>query len=217
MHRTGIPLGEQVNHLRQRIEKTERVTFGGLHVYDGHIHEDSIEDRRAAVDPIIKSVDTYVQQGGVPVVVGGGTPTFAMWATETPWQCSPGTPILWDIGYGCDYLDLPFEIAAVLVTRIISKPGRGKLCLDVGHKAISAEMPLADRLVLPQIDDATLIGQSEEHLIVSTSHAKDFAVGDTLLVYPQHICPTVALYPETHLVRNGKVTHETWEITARDH
>ena len=217
MHRTGTTLGEQVDRLRKRIESTDRVIFGGLHVYDGHIHEASMDARRDAVAPIIESVDAYVQQCGVPTVVAGGTPTFAMWARQTKWECSPGTPILWDIGYGNDYVDLPFEIAAVLVTRVISKPGLGKLCLDVGHKAISAEMPLANRLLLPQIDDATLIGQSEEHLVVSTSHADEFSVGDAFLGYPRHICPTVALYPEARVVRNGHVTDESWVITARDH
>ena len=217
MHRTGTTFGVQVDRLRERIEATDCVSFGGLHVYDGHIHDASLEARREAVAPIIESVNMYVEAFGSPVVVGGGTPTFAILASDTDWQCSPGTSVLWDIGYGGDYPDLAFEVAAVLVTRIISKRGPGKLCFDIGHKAISAEMPLGNRLILPQIDDATLTGQSEEHLVVSTSHAEKFSVGDTLLAYPRHICPTVALYPEAWVIRSGQVTEETWSITARGH
>lgn len=217
MHRTGIAFGDRVDRLRQQIESSDQVVFGGLHVYDGHIHDASVEARRSAVMPIIDSVKAYEQKYGVPEVIGGGTPTFPMWASETAWECSPGTPILWDIGYGGDYVDLPFEVAAALVTRVISKPGDGLLCFDLGHKAISAEMSLQHRVSLPAIPDARFVGQSEEHLVVSTSRADEFAVGDALIAFPRHICPTVASYPQANLIRGGQVTAETWPITARDH
>tara|TARA_R110002049_G_scaffold50370_3_gene143071 strand:- start:110479 stop:111627 length:1149 start_codon:yes stop_codon:yes gene_type:complete len=217
MHRTGAALGDQVDRVKRQIESTNCVVFGGLHVYDGHIHDASMESRRDKVAPIIDAVDQYVSRNDVPVVVAGGTPTYPMWANQTLWQCSPGTPILWDIGYGGDYEDLPFDVAAVLLTRIISKPASGLLCFDVGHKSISAEMPVQQRLVISGINDATIVGQSEEHLVVSTSQADNFSVGDPFLAFPRHICPTVALYPEAYLVQNGKVTGDRWLITARDH
>ena len=36
---------------------------------------------------------------------------------------------------------MEFLHAAVLLTRIVSKPGIDLLCLDLGHKAVASEMP----------------------------------------------------------------------------
>ena len=217
MHRTGIMLGDRVEQLRRLIESSPHVSFAGLHVYDGHIHDASIDDRRRAVAPVIDAIREYTQSRGETTIIAGGTPTFPMWAADTPWECSPGTPILWDIGYGGDYDDLPFEIAAALLTRIVSKPGDGMLCFDLGHKSIAAEMPLDRRLILSKIDDAVFVGQSEEHLVVSTPRASEYSVGDAMLAFPRHICPTVARYPEAHVIQNATVTGEKWLIAARDH
>src|SRR5947207_2782744 len=71
----------------------------------------------------------------------GGSPTFPIHASHTDRECSPGTTVLWDFGYGDKYPDLAFQPAAVLLTRVISKPGPDRLCLDLGHKAVAPEMP----------------------------------------------------------------------------
>jgi len=217
MHRTGIEFGGGLDQLREQIESTAGVRFGGLHVYDGHVHDATLEDRRLAAEPIIAAVRDYQQKSPAPNIIGGGTPTFPIWAAETSFECSPGTPILWDVGYDSSYPGFCFEVAACLLTRVISKPGPGNLCFDLGYKAVSSEMPLERRLMFPELPDAKWVGHSEEHLVVSTSRADEFAVGHAMLAYPRHICPTVALYPRAHVIRNHEVTDETWEIAARGH
>jgi D-serine deaminase-like pyridoxal phosphate-dependent protein len=42
------------------------------------------------------------------------------------------------------------------------------------------------------------------------------AVGDVLIGYPTHICPTVALHARATVVRGGIATGETWAVSARD-
>ena len=54
---------------------------------------------------------------------------------------SPGTTVLWDFGYGDKHPDLPFQPAAVLLARVISKPGTNRLTLDHGHKSVAPEQP----------------------------------------------------------------------------
>ncbi len=49
MHRTGIELGPALDWLRDRIESTPGVRYAGLHVYDGHLHEPSLEERQIKV------------------------------------------------------------------------------------------------------------------------------------------------------------------------
>jgi len=155
-----------------------------------------------------------------PRVVAGGSPTFALHAqvsasSATPWECSPGTTFLWDAGYGQNFPDLGFEPAAGLLTRVISKPGDRRLCVDLGHKAVSAENPIERRVRFPALPDGRFLSQSEEHLVLESPQAADFSVGDTLIGIPWHICPTVALHDHAHLFRNGSTTGETWKIAAR--
>jgi D-serine deaminase-like pyridoxal phosphate-dependent protein len=192
------------------------VQFAGLHVYDGHIHDASLAARREQAGLVIEAIKKYDHDRGVPTVIGGGSPTFGCWATETTWQCSPGTTLLWDVGYGRSYPELEFCIAAALLTRVISKPTDDLVCLDLGYKAVASEMPLERRVTLPDIPDAQLVAHSEEHLVVRTSHAAKLSIGDSLLAFPTHICPTVALHAYATVIRDGEATDETWRVTARD-
>jgi D-serine deaminase-like pyridoxal phosphate-dependent protein len=57
--------------------------------------------------------------------------------------------------------------------------------------------------------------QDEEHLVLQTNRASEFAPGDELLAIPRHICPTSALHKQAHVVSGGKVV-DRWEVAARD-
>lgn len=216
MHRSGIPFGEGLDRLRERIETTPGVRFAGLHVYDGHLHDPSLEIRQAEAGAIIATVEDYISSHDVPAIVGGGTPTFPVWAQKGRWECSPGTTFFWDCGYGEIYPDLRYEIAAGLVTRVISKPGSDLVCFDLGHKSVAAEMPLERRLVFPAIPEFELAGQSEEHLVVRVPDSSQFVMGEPFVAIPRHICPTVALHAVAVVLENGEATGETWEVAARN-
>jgi D-serine deaminase-like pyridoxal phosphate-dependent protein len=149
----------------------------------------------------------------VPVLVAGGTPTFPFHAEQKDRECSPGTTVLWDFGYGDKHVDLPFLPAALLLVRVVSKPGANRLCLDLGHKAVAAENP-HPRVRFIELPDAPAVSQSEEHLVIETPRAAEFAVGDTLHGIPRHICPTVALHSEAVVVRGGAAV-DRWPILAR--
>ena len=146
----------------------------------------------------------------------GGTPTFPIHASapHDAMECSPGTTVFHDHGYASRYPDLPFTPAALILTRVISRPGRGKVCLDVGSKAVATD-PAGDRLRLLGIGEYALGPQSEEHLIVETSAASDLTPGTPLLAIPTHICPTVALHRRAYVVENGQVI-DHWDVTASD-
>lgn len=217
-HRTGVPAGQEAIELYRRAGSTRGLRAAGLHAYDGHIHESDPILRRAQYEAAIAPVLALRQQlesAGLPVptLVAGGTPTFPFHAACSDRECSPGTTVLWDFGYGDKLADLPFLPAAVLLTRVVSKPGPGRLCLDLGHKAVAAENP-HPRVRLLELPDAPVVSQSEEHLVIETQRAAEFAVGDTLHGIPRHICPTVALYSEATVVRGGAAV-DRWAITAR--
>jgi len=218
-HRTGIEPGAKAIELYQLIASSPGLKPGGLHVYDGHIHEPDLARRTAHCEAAFAPVRSFcdeLRHAGLPLprVVAGGTPTFPIHASNGAYECSPGTCVLWDSGYDEQFADLDFLVAALVLTRIVSKPGSNRLCLDLGHKAIAAENP-PPRVKFLNLPDAVAIGHSEEHLVVETARAGEFAVGDCLYGVPRHICPTVALYSEATVILNGRAA-ERWRVTARE-
>jgi D-serine deaminase-like pyridoxal phosphate-dependent protein len=144
----------------------------------------------------------------------GGTPTFPVHARGIDRDCCPGTSVFWDASYAGKFRDLEFEFAALLLGRVVSKPGENRLCIDLGYKSVSPDNPTV-RVELLDVPDVTILGQWEEHLAVETPAAAKYSVGDPLYGVPFHVCPTVALHREAHIVRNGRVDG-TWKVVARD-
>ena len=219
MHRTGIAPGKKALALCRQISDADHLEFAGLHAYDGHLHQTDLAKRTEAHAIVIESWTELAQSLesenlGPPTIVVGGSPTFGLFAKMENWQCSPGTTLFWDAGYGHAFPDLEFECAAMLLTRVISKPN-GRLCLDLGHKAVAAERPIEQRAWFPELPEAKPFLHSEEHFVVEAPNAGDFAVGDALLAIPWHVCPTVALHSQAFLVRDGQTTGETWQVVAR--
>jgi D-serine deaminase-like pyridoxal phosphate-dependent protein len=217
-HRTGIAPGDGAAQLYRAIAASRALTPGGLHAYDGHIVETDPAARAAACEMAFAPVEALrralVAEGlPVPRVVVGGSPTFPLHARRSEVECSPGTCVLWDAGYASKLPDLDFLPAAALLTRVVSRPSPGRLCLDLGHKAVASEMP-PPRAVLLNLAGAQAVLHSEEHLVVESPEAARFAVGDCLYALPWHICPTVALHEEAFVVEHGRVT-ERWPIEAR--
>jgi D-serine deaminase-like pyridoxal phosphate-dependent protein len=218
MHRTGIAPGPGAQALYRTLSASPALNAAGLHAYDGHLHNPDVALRRRqweeAFAPVAQLREQLRAVGlKVPVVVAAGTPTFAFHAGSSDVECSPGTYALWDFGYAEKLPDLPFEIAALVLTRVVARPGGNRLCLDLGHKAVAAENP-PPRVRFLNLPDARPVMHSEEHFVVETDYADRFAVGDCLYGVPRHICPTVALYDEAVVVDQGEAA-DRWVIGAR--
>jgi len=221
MGRTGIDPGEPAAALYALIERLPQLVPDGLHAYDGHIHDSDPVARRRATQPGLEKTlalrDRLVKQGlSVPRIVLGGTPTLPIYAElEIPGaEYSPGTVVFHDESYRSRYPDLPFTPAAILLTRVVSHPRPGRLCLDLGYKAVAAD-PVGQRAWLLDIHDAKSVLHSEEHLVVETPQAENIPLGTPLLAIPTHVCPTVALHRRVYVIDEGKVADQ-WEVTARD-
>jgi D-serine deaminase-like pyridoxal phosphate-dependent protein len=221
MGRTGILPGEEAMQLYGLIADLPGLEPDGLHAYDGHQRASDPAERRESalrgIQPVLEMRDRLVRMGlPVPRLVLGGTPTFPVYAASNipDSECSPGTSTLHDAGYGTKFPDLPFSPAALLLTRVISHPGSGRMTLDLGHKAVAAD-PVGARLVLLGLPGATLGGQSEEHQVVEVANSTSYPLGAHFLAIPVHVCPTVALHQKAYVIREGKLVDE-WEVTARN-
>lgn len=217
-HRTGVLPGPLAVELCRLIESLRGLSFGGLHAYDGHLALTDPGERAAAVERLWEDLGGLSEQltkAGVeiPRVVVGGTPTFPLHARRPEVECSPGTSVFWDAGYSAALPDLQFEPAAILMARVISRPASGRLCLDLGHKAVASEMP-HPRVVFPQLPDARAVVHSEEYLVLETERASEFPVGSIFYGIPWHVCPTVALHELLYVVDDGRITGE-WAVIAR--
>lgn len=222
-HRTGIAPGPEAQELYALIDRLPGVRPAGLHLYDGHNHQESIVEREAAVQaglqPSLKLREALEARGlPVPRLVVGGTPTFPVYARlQIPGlECSPGTLLLHDHGYGSRFSDLAgFVPAALVLTRVISRPTPTRVTFDLGYKAIASDPPAGKRLILLDVPEYQAVLQNEEHLVVETPAADRFKPGDEVLAIPTHICPTVAMHQRAYIVSGGRVVG-TWDIVGRD-
>ena len=218
MNRTGIECGESAVELYRSISSFKQLRAGGLHVYDGHIHDPSLAVRtervESAMQPVLELREAIEAAGcGVPRLLAGGTPSFPIHAQHKDRICCPGTPVLWDAGYGQNFGDLDFLPAATLLTRVVSKVGDDRYCLDLGYKAIASEMNgrRGEFLKANVVDE---VSHSEEHLVVQVENSP-LEIGQLLYVVPRHICPTVARHSHLLVVEDGGLAGK-WLVTARD-
>jgi D-serine deaminase-like pyridoxal phosphate-dependent protein len=223
-HRTGIAVGDAALSLYTTAAKLPGLRPEGFQLYDGHNHQESPADRAAAVRaflaPVLELRQEAERRGApVPRLVCGGTPTFPVYArmTDVPGvECSPGTFVLYDNGYGSKFSDLAgITPAAVLVTRVISRPTADRVTLDLGNKAVAADPLLEKRVKLLDFPEYKVVGHNEEHLIVETAGAAQYKPGDVVYALPGHVCPTVALHREVLVAEGNKVVGR-WTVTARD-
>ena len=240
MDRTGIAPGDEALQLYKVAMEQNGITPVGLHAYDGHIRDTDLAERTrkcdegfAKVEALRKNIATLATPASAAApsapaltIIAGGSPTFPVHAKRAqkidasgqtlPVQCSPGTFVYWDKGYGDAFPDQPFQPAALVVTRVISLRGETRLCLDLGHKSIAPENELTRRVFFLNGPELKPVGQSEEHLVVEAGAGHGYNIGDIFYGIPYHVCPTIALYDRAITIESGRVTSTIWKNTARD-
>jgi D-serine deaminase-like pyridoxal phosphate-dependent protein len=225
MHRTGLPLSER--ETIHAVAAAAGTQFRGVHFYDGHLHEDPARRRAAAhagYDGLLALVHDLLANGlAVPEIITSGTPTFRL-AMDYPdfaamsgtvHRVSPGTVVLHDQRSEEENPDLDLFPAALLFTRVVSRPSAGLVTCDAGAKSLSADAGDPAAFVLGRPD---LVAQppSEEHLPLRVTGGSSPQRGDDLLLIPRHVCTTVNLAEEILLVEGGRVVG-TASVTARAH
>jgi D-serine deaminase-like pyridoxal phosphate-dependent protein len=220
MNRTGIIPGEAARKLYQLMDELPGIHAAGLHAYDGHQRNPDFEARtqecNKGFEPVMLLKKELEALGHiVPNIIAGGSPSFPIHAKRGGVQCSPGTFVYWDKGYGDLCQEQGFVHAAVLMTRVISHPNDTRICTDLGHKSVAAENDLSKRVFFQNAVGLNPVGQSEEHLVLENTQQQNLPVGSLLYGIPYHICPTVALYERVLTVENGTITGD-WRNMARD-
>jgi len=219
MHRSGCPLNEDTFNMVKSLCKIPNLSFKGLHIYDGQFRSKDAAERKANSDtafhptyPLFAKI--HQELGITATVISGGSPAFSPAAARSNICCSPGTTLLWDYGYAQMVSEIPFQWAAILLTRVISKPTRGIVTMDCGHKAVASENPINKRIHFLNLQNYEVYKHSEEHLVVKVQDWETIKVGDVFYGVPHHVCPTVALHEEVAIIQENEWT-ENWEVIAR--
>jgi D-threonine aldolase len=222
-HRTGLAPDAAAVALYELIGRLPGLRPGGIHAYDGHNNQEGRGDREAAVHallgPVLALRKKLESKGlSVPRLIAGGTPTFPVYAglDVAGLECSPGTLVLHDHSYSTRFADLAgFSPAALLLTRVVSRPTPTRVTFDAGTKAVATDPPPGKRLALVDVAEYEPVLHNEEHFVVETPAAASFSPGSEAFGIPGHVCPTVALHRRAYVIEASRVTG-TWEIVGRD-
>ncbi|TAH19384.1 MAG: D-TA family PLP-dependent enzyme [Cytophagales bacterium] len=223
MNRSGHEVNDSLIDFYTLLANRDRfpsLVCNGLHAYDGNFRQTDFLERKKAIDeaflPVQKVIEKIAQLGfPKPMIICGGTPAFTTHALRNEVYCSPGTCLVSDWGYGESLPEQNFEWAGILLTSVISKPKKGYITLDLGHKAVAAENPIEKRVKFLNLENYRFVSQSEEHLVLEVADWEDIKIGQLLYGVPYHICPTINLYQEVYIVENQEVIG-TWQVIARN-
>jgi D-serine deaminase-like pyridoxal phosphate-dependent protein len=228
MNRTGVEQDhtDKVVRLAHVVEEA-KLQFRGLHYYDGQYGGIDEPERTAAAhagyDRLLK-LAVAIQHSGMSVreVITAGTPTFHCSLAYNGFhgagfihRVSPGTIVYCD---ATSLAQLPTEYgyapAALVLTRVVSRPQDRIITCDAGHKAVSADAGVPTCMVAGHPELAPLT-PSEEHLPMALNgETAGPQVGEALYLLPRHVCPTVNNFDSALLARNGKI-ESVEKVTAR--
>lgn len=219
-NRTGINPADGGEQLYVDCDLLPGIKPLGFHAYDGHIHDVdmAVREQRCndGFEPVLQLQARLKKLGYHHLtIIAGGSPTFPIHAKRKQVECSPGTFVYWDRGYELNMPEQRFQVAALIVSRVISLPDTTKICLDCGHKSVSSENDLTKRICFLNAPELQFAGHSEEHLVADAGEGHSYQVGDVLYGLPYHICPTVALYERAITIENNRISGE-WKNIARD-
>ncbi len=218
MKRTGVNSGESAVEMARQIHDAPGVVLKGIHVYDGHHTDPDPAVRQKQAADTVKAVDELcdllsAENVDVEETVVCGTPMFPHYTGFKRLTLSPGTLVLHDYHTFSNYPDLPYEFAAMILTRVISLPREGSFTVDAGVKAVSVDYPEKAKLIsCPEAEPGPM---SEEHWRFTFRHGTGPEIGEAMFLIPGHVCTTVHNYDNAYVITDEGEWIDTWTIAAR--
>ena len=216
MGRCGVVVGSKaLLDLAAEIRNLPHLEFLGLQGYEGHVV--FREDRALRWTSAWQAAETLRAERGrleaagfaCPIVSGGGTGTFDVSSEAGVLnEMQAGSYALMDSRYGA--LGLPFENALFCAATVISRRSSDAGVLNSGLKAMSAEYGMP-KSVTPGIQ---IISLSDEHARFLAKPEANVSIGDTVLLIPAHIDPTINLH-DALVIWTGGGGIEQWPVDGR--
>lgn len=219
MNRTGVGQDrtEEIVKLVKRICSVG-LEFRGLHYYDGHLGALPLPERKAQAhagyDRLMHIVET-LEAKNLPVreIVTAGTPTFPCTLSYPKFsqpglvhRSSPGTVVYCD-ATALEQLPekLGYVPAALVLSRVVSKPTSEVITCDAGHKTLSVDCGVPNCLVAG-MNYLEPLRPSEEHLPIRVPEkAVSPELSDLVYLIPRHVCPTVNNFDWALVIAEGEI------------
>ncbi|KQS88706.1 MULTISPECIES: D-TA family PLP-dependent enzyme [unclassified Rhizobium] len=203
--RCGVQSSQDAVALARRINEAPGLVFGGLMTFPKAGAAEAVETFFAA------AVSQLSAEGiACPVVSNGGTPSlFEAHLVPSATEHRAGTYIYNDRSLiraeHCTEDDCAMQ---VLVT-VVSRPNEDRAVIDAGSKTLTSDLlGFSDHGLVVGYPDAVITGLSEEHGVIDLSRCTGPrpAIGDRLLIIPNHTCVISNLFDDMVFHRDGVVT-----------
>jgi D-serine deaminase-like pyridoxal phosphate-dependent protein len=168
------------------------------------------------VDAVSRAADVLRAAGfDIAVLSVGSTPTASLPAPAPVTEIRPGTYVYHDRGQVWLGSCGPDDIAFWVATTVTSVAVPGHTIVDAGAKAFARDtLRWAPGLGLLPTLPGVLKGVNDYHGYVDPIGEARGRLGEVLPIAPNHVCPVVDHYPETIVVRAGRVV-DVWAVDAR--
>jgi D-serine deaminase-like pyridoxal phosphate-dependent protein len=223
--RVGVAPGDDAIQLSERIADLTGVALAGLLTHEGHVYGQarSVDEMRSmtheACRAVVDTARTLKARNLHADTVSVGSAGTFRFDVEVPGvtEVRPGTYVFNDctqLALGSASLE---DVAAALVTTVVSEPRRGEVVVDAGTKALSSDRLLvADPpATFGSTPDGlgTVVRMSEEHAVVAFPPEETPNIGDRVVIVPNHICPVVNLFDRVTVLDGDNI--EEWSVAAR--
>ncbi|GAB3849257.1 alanine racemase [Nesterenkonia populi] len=210
----------------------EAAAAAGLHVagiftFPGHSYAPGMPIKAAEQEEsALGTASNLLVAAGFNVerLSGGSTPTAALTGPSIVTEVRPGVYVFGDAQQleleRCTPEDIALTVAATVVSRHEGTHGMPRrVILDAGSKILGSDRPawttgfgrIMDRL------DARITALSEHHAtVVWPPEVTLPALGERLLVIPNHVCIAMNLVDEVTVTADGTII-DRWRVAARGH
>jgi D-serine deaminase-like pyridoxal phosphate-dependent protein len=193
----------------------ENLDLAGVYTYRGAVLEDGspaadLEEAGRLEGEFMVSVADEIRDAGVPIrdVSLGSTPTAEHAAgVEGVTEIRPGTYVFYDRMQAALGVCSISDCALRVVVTIVSRPRPDLAIIDGGSKTFATDVqPKSAPLNLTGFGHvvghpgAVLERVTEEHGMLSVDKHSDLRVGDKVEIIPNHVCSTVNLHDEVHVL-----------------
>lgn len=215
-HRTGVDPSD-VARLAQGCDALG-LQVAGVFTHGGHSYADPDAPSRAAEDEGRALVRAHAELQAVgfaaSIVSAGSTPTTGSDRPPQVTEERPGSYVFYDrqqLALGACRRD---QIALCVAATVVST-GPDRFVVDAGSKALGMDRPnwMLGHGAIPAREGAPVSRLSEHHGVVETTFDPP-AVGEVVLVTPNHVCNVVNLFDEYLVTQGGEVV-DRWRVAAR--
>ncbi|HEX5148982.1 MAG TPA: alanine racemase [Candidatus Limnocylindrales bacterium] len=196
----------------------------GVFTHAGQGYADPARRVPAAEEEVagLDAADASLRREGIEpaVISAGSTPTALLSARDPVTEERPGSYVFGDRQQSAlagDPDDAAGSVALVVAATVVSHGTRGGFLVDAGAKVLGKDVApyLVGHGAVLGYPQAVITRVNDHHGIAELpAGVARPAVGEVVLIVPNHVCPVVNLVDELVVVRDGQVV-DRWPVDAR--